>query len=439
MGVLLSGFLICVLIIISAFFSISEIALAAAHKLKLEQLSADGDKRAQLVLQLQEQPGHFFTVVQIGVNAAAIIAGTIAEQQFSPQLTSFFGQWMSYDSAYTLGLILAVICMTSLFVLLADLIPKRIGMVLPEKIAIRVARPIHVSLQVLKPFIWFFNGLANLFFSIFRLPAKRFHEVTIEDIVAIASAGNEAGILEDNEQQLIENILELEERTTPSSMTPRESIVWLDRQESQESMKAKIIANPHAKYPVCDGGIDKVIGYVDAKDILSHMLSGEMFSTSATSLLRNILMLPETLMLSETLKQFKNSKESFALILNEYALVVGLITLNDVTNTLMGDLISPQIEEQIIQRDPNSWLIDGTTPIDDVMRALEISAFPEDEHFETIAGFLMYTLRKVPKRTDFVVHDGFKFEVVDIDNYKIDQILVTRVSELPANSTKPGI
>jgi CBS domain containing-hemolysin-like protein len=212
-------------------------------------------------------------------------------------------------------------------------------------------------------------------------------------------------------------------------MTPRESIVWLDRQDIPDNIKAKIIANPHAKYPVCFGNIDQVAGYVDSKDILNQILNGEDFLPRTDSLLQNVLILPEALTLAEILAHFKSSREDFALILNEYALIVGLITLNDVTSTLMGDMMSPQMEEQIVQRDENSWLVDGITTIGDVMQVLGIRSFPDDENYETIAGFMMYTLRKVPKRTDFTLHGGFKFEVVDIDNFKIDQLLVTRIIE----------
>lgn len=427
MSLFQSILLLFMLIVISGFFSIAEISLAAARKLKLEQLLDEGDLRAELVLALQSHPGHFFSAVQIGLNTVAILAGVLGEGAFAKPMAHLFLKFISLENAILLGSLISFLIVTSLFILIADLIPKRIGMVLPEYIAIRIVKPIRFCVKLLKPFVWVFNGLANLFFSLMHLPTARVDNVTLEDIIALTNAGAEAGVLAKSEHQLIENLLELESRTAPSIMTARENIVWLDRQDSYDSIKAKIMANPHAKYPVCVGSIDGVIGYVDSKDILSQVLNKEQFSPCTDSLLRSVLILPETLTLTEILEQFKASREDFALILNEYALVVGLITLNDVTDTLMGDMVSPQIEEQIVQRDDNSWLIDGVTTIGDVMRVLEIESFPEDEHYETIAGFMMYTLRKVPKRTDFVSHGGFKFEVVDIDNFKIDQLLVTRI------------
>ena len=424
-----STLLIVMLIGICAFFSISEISLAAARKLKLEQLLGNGDLRAGLVLGLQSRPGHFFTAVQIGINSVAILAGVVGDMAFEQPFSHLFLYITDLEHAKILGAVASFLLVTSLFILLADLIPKRIGMVMPEEIALRVVKPIQFCVQLLKPFVWVFNGLANLAFSLLGLPAARVDEVTIEDIVALASAGAQAGVLAKGEHQLFENMLELEALTAPSTMTARENIVWLDRQDSLDSIKAKITTHPHAKYPVCLGSIDRVIGYVDSKDILSHILNGEEFSPRIDSLLRTALILPETLTLANILEHFKTTREDFALILNEYALIIGLITLNDVTGTLMGDMVSPQIEEQIVQRDTDSWLVDGVTTIGDVMRVLGIESFPDDGYYETIAGFMMYVLRKVPRRTDFIIHGGFKFEAVDIDNYKIDQLLVTRVKE----------
>lgn len=424
-----STILIFILIFISAFFSISEISLAAARKLKLEQLLSNGDERAGLVLALHARPGHFFTALQIGLNSVAILAGVVGDKAFESIFAPFFMYFTDAHSASNMGTVASFLLVTSLFILIADLIPKRVGMVVPEQIALRVVKPIQFCVFLLKPFVWFFNGVANWVFILLHLPAARVDDVTIEDIMALASAGAEAGVLARDEHQLFENMLELEALTAPSTMTARENIVWLDRQDSLESIKAKIIEHPHAKYPVCIGSIDRVVGYVDSKDILSHILNGEEFSPKIDNLLRNALILPETLTLADILEQFKSTREDFALILNEYALIIGLITLNDVTGTLMGDMVSPQVEEQIVQRDTNSWLIDGVTTIGDVMRVLDIESFPDDEYYETIAGFMMYVLRKVPRRTDFILHEGYKFEAVDIDNYKIDQILVTKVTE----------
>lgn len=427
MNPLESTLVILLLIAASAFFATSEISLAAARKLKLEQLLEDGDLRAERVLALQNQPGHFFTAVQIGLNTVAILAGVLGEGAYAPVFSAFFSSLTNPSMAETLGSLTSFLIVTSAFILVADLLPKRIAIVAPEAIALRIAGPMTACLKLLTPLIWAFNSLANGVMAWLGLPNTRPEDVTPEDIVALANAGAEAGVVASQERQLIENVFTLEIRTAPSTMTPRESIIWLEQDESEASIRAKIIAHPHAKFPVCLNGIDQAVGYMDSKDILSRLLNGEALALNSPGLLRKLLILPETLTLAEIIEQFKAMREDFALIINEYALIVGLITLNDVTSTLMGNSMVATSEEQIIRRDENSWLVDGMTPVGDLEATLNIDPFPHDDQFETIAGFLMYVLRKVPRPTESVDHAGFRFEVLDVDNHKIDQLLVTRI------------
>ncbi|MFZ1901225.1 MAG: hemolysin family protein [Azonexus sp.] len=428
MGLLENTLIILLLIVISAFCSTSEIALAAARKLKLAQLAESGDPRAATVLALQSQPGHFFTTIQIGLNAVAILAGVLGEGAYSPMFTNALLPHVgNAASAATLGSVLSFALVTAAFVLLADLLPKRVAIVAPEAIALRIARPMALCIRLLSPLVWAFNGTANLIMSRFGLPETRPEDFTPADIVAMTQAGMNAGVVAEQEQQLIENVFELESRTAPSLMTARDSIVWLDSLEDEAVIRAKLRAHPHAKFPVCAGSIDAVVGYVDSKDILNRFLNGDALSLKGEGLLRNALVLPDTLTLAEILKQFKSAREDFALIINEYALIVGLITLNDVTATLVGETLDSSDEAQIIRRDDNSWLVDGLTPVGDLENLLDIPPFPDDDQFETIAGFLMYVLRKVPRPTESVDHGGFRFEVLDVDHHRIDQLLVTRL------------
>jgi CBS domain containing-hemolysin-like protein len=413
----------------SAFFSCAEISLAAARKFKL-QLAADaGNRNAARVLALQAQPGHFFTVVQIGLNAVAILAGILSEAVFSPHFAALLALLPSaMPVAASAAPVLSFVLMTSLFILIADLIPKRLAMIAPERVALATVNPMLFCVRLFKPLVLMFNGLANLLLRLFKLPTSRAEDITADDIFAMMDAGALAGVLQKQEHHLIENVLEMESRTVSASMTQREDIVFFSLQESEAGIRRKIAEQPHTSYLVCTDEVDSVLGYVDAKDILMRLLNGKTIALSELTM-QTVLAVPETLTLSEVLDRFKGTREDFAVVLNEYARVVGLITLNDVMGTLMGDIASPSPEDQIVRRDERSWLIDGVTPVQDVQRALELDDFPDSENYETIAGFMMYQLRKIPKRTDFVLHAGYKFEVVDIDHYRIDQLLVTR-SEL---------
>ncbi|ECK0324170.1 HlyC/CorC family transporter [Salmonella enterica subsp. enterica] len=432
-----SIFIIFCLIAVSAFFSISEISLAASRKIKLKLLADEGSINAQRVLKMQENPGMFFTVVQSGLNAVAILGGIVGDAAFSPAFSALFSHYMSMSPELSeqLSFILSFSLVTGLFILFADLTPKRIGMIAPEAVALRIINPMRFCLFVFRPLVWLFNGMANNIFRLFKIPMVRKDDITSDDIYAVVEAGALAGVLRKQEHELIENVFELESRTVPSSMTPRESIIWFDLHEDEQSLKKKVAEHPHSKFLVCNEDIDHIIGYVDSKDLLNRVLANQSMALNGGVQIRNTLIVPDTLTLSEALESFKTAGEDFAVIMNEYALVVGIITLNDVMTTLMGDLVGQGLEEQIVARDENSWLVDGGTPIDDVMRVLDIDEFPQSGNYETIGGFMMFMLRKIPKRTDSVKFSGYKFEVVDIDNYRIDQLLVTRLdnkSNVPA-------
>ncbi|MHA8115524.1 polyamine export protein PaeA [Kosakonia cowanii] len=414
------------LIAVSAFFSLSEISLAASRKIKLKLLADDGNINAQRILKMQENPGTFFTVVQIGLNAVAILGGIVGDAAFSPAFYNLLLNVVSPELADQLSFIISFTLVTSLFILFADLTPKRIGMIAPEVVALRIINPMRFCLFVFRPLVWFFNGMANVIFRIFKLPMVRKDDITSDDIYAVVEAGALAGVLRKQEHELIENVFELESRTVPSSMTSRENVIWFDLHEDEQSLKNKVSEHPHSKFLVCNGDIDHIVGYVDSKDLLNRVLANQSMALNSGVQIRTTLIVPDTLTLSEALESFKTAGEDFAVIMNEYALVVGVITLNDVMTTLMGDLVG-QVEEMIVARDENSWLIDGGTPIDDVMRVLDIDEFPQSGNYETIGGFMMFMLRKIPKRTDAVKFSGYKFEVVDIDNYRIDQLLVTRI------------
>ena len=215
-------------------------------------------------------------------------------------------------------------------------------------------------------------------------------------------------------------------------MTTRERIVYLLLDDSDEQIRVRIAAQPHSTYLVCDQHIDQVVGYVDAPDLFQRVLQNESISLrgeAARDLLRKVLIVPDRLTLSEMLQQFRQAHEDFAVIVNEYSLVVGVITLNDVMSTVMGSLVSPGDEEQIVRRGDGSWLMDGLTPIGDVLRAIGVDPvqLPQRGQYDTLAGFLMVMLRRIPRRTDEVLWSGYRFEVMDVDSYKIDQVMVTAV------------
>ena len=427
--------IIVILIAGAGFLSLTEIALAGARKVKLKILAESGDERAQKVLDLQEQSADFFAASQIGLNAVAILGGILGEAAFRPYIVNFVNRIYQGPWTENIGFILSFSLVTSLFILFADLMPKRMAMIAPEKIAVSVINPIQIFIKICKPLAWIINAIANLLFRLFKINTIRDDNITFADISAVMDAGAQAGVLQKQEHHFIENVFELEERNVPSSMTTRENVVFFTLKESEASIRQKLAEYPYSKFVVCSETIDEVIGYIDAKDILVRILNNQSLLQLNENTIRSVLTIPDTLTLSELLDRFRSTKEKFAVVINEYALVVGVITLSDIMITVMGDWVTTvEADQQIIKRDNNSWLIDGSTPIEDIKHALEIDEMPDDENYETIAGFMMYKLRKIPRPADAVIFGGYKFEVVDVDHFKIDQLLVTRLLEKSAEN-----
>ncbi|MDD7411208.1 hemolysin family protein [Fusobacterium gastrosuis] len=423
MSILLKIIIIFLLVVISAFFSVSEIALASARKLKLQGLIEEGNERAQKILKIQENSGDFFAIVQIGINIVSILGGSLGSSIVKDIIIKFK---LSHYNENVLSVI-SFLLITFLFVQFADLIPKRVAMVYPENIALKTVNLMSILIFVFKPVIKIINFIADFVLGIFRIDSARNETVTYDDIVAVVDAGAVSGILQEKEHSLIENIFELDSRWVSSIMTTRDEISYLTLDDSEETLREKIMDYPHNKFLITSSDIDSILGYVTSKDLLpSIMLNEKPISELIKNYRKNLLILPNTLTLSETLDRFNEAKDDFAIILNEYGLVVGLVTMKDVVNTLMGDIVFQNSEDQqIISRDENSWLIDGVTSVEDVKKVLDrIERFPEEDTYESLAGFLIYMLKTIPKRGAKLDFMGYRFEIVDVDNYKIDQILV---------------
>ena len=422
MSLLTASVCILLLIALSAFVSAAEIAIAAARKIKLQVMAKEGDVRALVVLSMQEHPGGFITVVQVVLNAVAILAGAIGESAISPYLVLLIRN----EAAAS---IISFVFITSIFSLFADLMPRRIAMSNTETTAVKLVRPMLFLIFILKPIIWLFDGTANLIFKLTGISTARKDDMTSEDIYAVMSAGAKAGVIKHQEHHLIENIFEMQERTVTSVMNPREYIVYFDATASTEEVVAVMIKEPHNKFLVCnEDDLEHIIGYVESRSFLASVLEQQEVCLTDKALLKPALFIPDTLSLFEVLETFKSTGADFAVIVNEYALVVGVITLKDVMSIVMGELVT--LEEQlIVQRTDNSWLIDGMTPIEDVIRALGMVDLPHSQNYETISGFMMYMLRKIPKKTDSIEYANYRFEILATENLKINQLLVTKFEE----------
>ncbi len=421
-----------ILVLLGGFFSFAEISLAGASKLRLSAMADDGVPGAQAALRIKSNPGRYFSVIQICTNMVAILGGIVGESVFSPYFAFALGFVLPPEAAENTGFVLSFLIITLAFVIFADLFPKRLSMNNPEKNAIRCVRPMAFLSKVLGPLVWFLESISNYLMGLLGIPLKPRDKITTHDILASVIAGGNAGIIAPGEQAVIENVFNLENRPVTTAMTARESVVYVTIDEDEQSVRRTINKNTHHHILVCNEDIDHVIGCIDSKDILRRLLEGKSISVTEQGLVKPVQFVPDTLTLSEILEVFQRSREDFAVVLNEYALVVGVLTLEDVMSTVMGDLVLTPEESQIVERDENSWLVDGATPTVDLIATLELDELPDSQNYETVAGFVMYMLRKIPKRTDRFDWSGYRFEVIDVDANKVDQVLVTRLAALGA-------
>ncbi|MBV9655407.1 MAG: HlyC/CorC family transporter [Acetobacteraceae bacterium] len=441
MGALGGLLLLAALIAVSVVISMSEISFAAAREIRIRIQAEKGDARAVRFLALRRDSSRVITALQICLNGVAVLGGIVGEALLGPAIGASLARAGVGDFANGAGSAISFALVTGLFVLFADLLPKRIAMQAPERVALLVAWFPLLAVTVFRPLVWLFIRVSDALLRLLRLPAVSPSEVvTAEELRATLEAGAASGALLAQEHRLIENVLALESRSVTSVMTPRDEIIFLDLNDSAESQRDKVRRHPFSRYPLCEGGLDAVVGCVRAEDVLAGVVEGGTASLDLKRARRDALSIPETLNVWEVLSQFQAQGTGFALVVSEYALVVGIVTFKDVMGALMGGLASPFEEELIVQRDEHSWLVDGIAPLPDVVRALGIEGLPNSSLYETVGGFVMHRLRRVARRADKVEAAGFTFEVVDVEHLRVNQLLITRIggAATAERSERPG-
>ena len=423
--------LLLALIGVSVVISLSEIAFAAARDVRIRSLAEAGNKRALRFVALRARAGEVLTALQIATNAVSILAGTLGEDTLGPVFTSgLLAIGVDPAGAGYAGSVLAFCLVTAAFVLFADLTPKRVAMLVPEDVALSMVWFPELAVRLLKPLVWLFGKLSDWLIGMLNLePKVPADAVTAEDFRMILAGGAASGVLMKNEHRLIENVLALELRSVTSVMTIRDDIVYLDLTDPLEVQQDKVRKRPFSHYPICDGGIDAVIGCVRAEDVLATAMDHPEQVDFAKAR-RDVLSVPDTLNVWEVLAEFQAQSTGFALVVSEYALVVGCVTFKDLMGALMQGLANPFEEQAILKRDDQSWLVDGVAPFVDVTRALGIKHLEAEANYETIGGFIVHRLRRAARKGDRVEAAGYVFEVVDADKMRLNQLLVSRVGKV---------
>lgn len=312
------------------------------------------------------------------------------------------------------------------------MVPKRIAFSQPEAIACKIIRPLLIVLTIFKPFVWTLSKLADLILNVFGVSLIRNEKMTFEEFSAVFDEGAKTGLLEEKEHTLIENVFSLTDRTVLSAMTAKNDIIFLDINDNKEKINEKILIHPHSRFLVCDTELDNLLGYIDSTKLLHNLLKGENQEFNREKLkqqgLKTIVTIPDSLTLLDVLDKFREYREDIAVVINEFGNVVGLITLNDVMSTIMGNVLLADNETThlIVQRAENSWLIDGKAAIEDVKNLFEWQELPGFGSYETMSGFLMYMMKCIPKKAQSFEFNGILFEIVDVDGYRIDEVMATK-------------
>lgn len=414
--------LILVLIIINGLFSMSEIALVSARKARLEGQAIKGDHDARRALKLASHPETFLSTVQIGITLIGVLTGIFSGDRFKVPLQTWLEQfrWLKpYSSSIATTVI--VIILTYVSLVLGELVPKRLGLSNPEKIAKRAAGPMRIVSWITFPFIWLLGITANLIIKLLNIKSSD-SQVTEEEIKAIISEGTEHGAIEEAEQDIIERVFHLSDRNITSLMTHRSDIIWLEGTQTIGEVKGKMHEVVHSVYPVCETNIDKIKGVVTIKDLFSSENN-----TSIFSIMKEAMYVPVNNTAYQVLEKFKQTKIHQCFIVDEYGTVQGLITLNDILEAIVGDI--PQEEDEsfeIIERGDGSFLVDAQIPFYNFLSRFDMTEWMMEggQEFDTLAGFIIHEVKKIPVTGDTLQWKMFTFEIVDMDNHRIDKILV---------------
>lgn len=429
-GVGLEIALIVVLVVLNGVFAMSEIAVVSSRRARLQQRADEGDAGARCALELAEHPNRFLSTVQIGITMVGIFAGafggaTIAEK-FGARLEQY--EW-ARGWGEQIALALVVLAITYLSLVVGELVPKRIGLNPPERIASRVARPMHVLSVVASPLVRILSGSTDFLLRLMGFRKAEEPPVTEAEVAALLEQGTEAGVFEEEEQELVERVFWLGDQRVGALMTPRPQIVFLELEDTPEEHREVMARHRRSRFLVCEGGIDRVVGMVQVKDLWAQTVAGQPLDVRGV--MCKPLFVPEAMRALRLLEMFRESGVHLAVVLDEYAGVEGVVTLKDVLEGLAGDLTVPGDEPRVVRREDGSWLVDASLSMDEFRDALDLEErrWAGRGEYRTLGGFVVTTLGRIPRSGEHFTADGLRYEVVDMDGHRVDKVLVGRVEE----------
>ncbi|MFO0121127.1 MAG: hemolysin family protein [Inhella sp.] len=428
--------LLLFLILLNGWFAMSEMALTASRKARLQVMVEAGESGAAQALALHENPTKFLSTIQIGITSIGVLNGIVGEAAFSEPLSAWLIAHvpLSERAASLTATGLVVVAITFVTIVFGELVPKRLGQLYPELIARMVAQPMNVISAVTRPFVRTLTLCTEATLSLMGLRNQSQRSVTEEEIAASLEEGLDAGVIEETEHQMVRNVFRLYERQIGSMMIPRAEIAWLDVEATAEDVLTVLREHGYSRYPVCRGNLSDVVGVVSAQGLLQRLLGQQPLNLADS--LEPPVFVPETLSGMELLEHFRASDAPLVFVVDEYGEVQGVIAVRDLLEAIAGEFNAPSDGEAwATERPDGSWLMDGLIPVPELKDRLELKALPEEDRgrYNTLAGMIMLLLGRLPRTADAVEWEDWRFEVVDLDGKRVDKVLVTRLPSDPSS------
>lgn len=422
-------FVLLALILVNGLFAMAEIALVTARRSRLTAMADAGNEAAIAALRLTEQPTRLLSTVQIGITSIGVLNGIIGEAAFSaPMRAALLDLGTPAPAAAAAATAIVVVVITYLSIVLGELVPKRLGQVSPERIALASAQPMLLVSRLVAVFVRLLSVSTDLLLKLLRVRTDAHKMVTEEEINVVLEEGSDAGVIEVQEHEMVRNVFRLDDRQIASLMTPRNEIEFLDVEDPLTDNLTKIAQSSHSRFPLVRGDLDDVLGLVSSKELLGRFIRREGIDDLAKASSPAIFV-PDSLTGLDLLQTFKQSPDHTAVVLGEYGQTLGIVTVQDILEAIAGEFKShPSEEPWAVEREDGSWLLDGLVPVSDLKDKLGLKTVPEEDkgRYNTLAGMLMMLLARVPHAGDHIEWGGWRFEIVDMDGRRIDKVLVER-------------
>lgn len=418
------------LVLVNGIFAMSEMSVVSARRTRLQQWARQGNAKAGAALALHSSPNMFLSTIQIGITLVGILSGAVGEALIADDVEAFLARIpLVADYREGLATTIVVVGITYLSLIVGELVPKRLALLSPERIACLIAAPMRALSRLAYPAVWLLGGSVDVVLRLLRARPAAEATVTEDEIQALIDEGARIGVFLKEERDLLKNVIRLADRPIETLMTPRAGIVWLDLDDPIEVNAREMLENPHARFPVARGNLDRVVGVVQSKELLAHMLAGG--TPDLQAVMRPPLRVPMSASPLRLLELFRASPLHVALVVGLRDEIRGLVTLHDVLEAIVGTLPTEQeaAESRLVQRDDGSWLIDGLLVLDELKEVLGVPSLPDEESgaYETVGGFVLSRFGRVPAVGQHFEWGGWRFEVMDMDGRRIDRVLIARV------------